>query len=224
MAAPTINIPSEALPDLKTIAGLEDELFNALILAIQETEPTLTRGQMARRIAEKVKLPEATLRAVLGTAFVLFNLKEKSGVAIQSQELADSIVNSEVVGKSADFPAATKSKLGARLVQLIALDTPLGITSKAVDVMTEHERIYCGARILSDIRPVFSGKTDSASGAVIVHNLQIGFHQMGKHQEFYVALDTDDIKALKSVIERAEQKTVALESILKKSNVPYLRV
>jgi hypothetical protein len=56
--------------------------------------------------------------------------------------------------------------------------------------------------------------------------LQIGFHEGGtkEHKEFYVALDTDDIQALKEVINRAERKTIALQTIIKSSKLPYLEV
>ena len=92
--------------------------------------------------------------------------------------------------------------------------------------MTENDRIFCGARILSDIRPVFTDSLESASAAVIIHNLQIGFHDSGTgvHKEFYVALDNQDIQKLKEIILRAEKKTQALKAILNKSSVPYLEV
>ena len=105
-------------------------------------------------------------------------------------------------------------------------DKTVAITAKAVDVITEHKHTYCTARILSDIRPIFSRKAESAEAAVIVHNLQIGYHDggSGEHKEFYVTLDTDDIIALKDGLKRADKKTLVLESILKHSSVQYLKV
>ena len=90
--------------------------------------------------------------------------------------------------------------------------------------MTEHAHVFCNARILSDIRPVFAESADSASAAVVIHNLQIGFHEggTGPHKEFYVALDTGDLRKLKELIVRAEKKDIALQTMLKSSNVPYL--
>ncbi len=59
---------------------------------------------------------------------------------------------------------------------------------------------------------------------MIIHMLQIGFHTGGEHREYYFALDADDIRKLKGVIERAEKKTTALQAILKKAEVNYLEV
>lgn len=217
-----LNIPEEAFPDLKRIMELDEAIFTSLLTAIGETAPALTYIRFRKTFSEKVKLPNKDIQCVLGTAFALFKLKEKTGRT--PQETVEEIINSDVIAKSSEFQETQKDKLRNRLLKLLAFDTPLGVSSKALDVMTEHERIFCGARILSDIRSVFAGAPESADAAVIIHNLQIAFHQAGQHQEFYFALDTNDLKELKAVIARAEKKTIALEQILKKSQVPYLEV
>ena len=126
--------------------------------------------------------------------------------------------------KTLALPANRRDVLQNRLTTLLGFDDSLGVTAKAVDVMTEKSRVFCGARILSDIRPVFATGSDSATSAVIIHNLQIGYHSSGDHQEFYVALDTEDIKTLKGLIVRAEKKTLALKGMLSKAGMNYLEV
>jgi len=90
--------------------------------------------------------------------------------------------------------------------------------------MTDQDRVFCNARILSDIRPVFYYLPRIGFGGCYVHTLRIGFHQDDKHQDFYFALDGSDLKALKEIILRAEKKTKALEAILEKSNTKCLKV
>jgi hypothetical protein len=220
-----IEVPQKALPDLRRIAELSESLFNSFLAAIGETDPTLTRGQFAKKIAEKVPLMEPSdIGAILGTAFILYSIRMKSGMALSAQALADGVANSTLIANANEFTLETKKILSDRIVKLVSDNRSLGVTSKAFDVMTENERTFCAARILSDIRPIFAENPETADAAVIIHNLQIAFHQNGKHQEFYVALDTDDIEILKKVIVRAERKTAALQAILKKSHVPYLEV
>src|ERR1035438_229170 len=153
-------------------------------------------------------------------------MKDRRG--IDSQEFADEISKSVLASASKDFDFSPEKGriLNSRLQKLLSFDKTLAVTSKAYDVLTEHAHTFCRARIISDIRPVFTNTVESANGAVIIHNLQIGFHEGGdgEHKEFYVALDTDDIQALKEVVIRAEKKTIALRSILKSSSVPYLEV
>lgn len=218
-----ITIPEAAVPDLERIAALDDGCFDTLIRALRETKPTLTPTQLEQRLGGKVSLPnKLDLRAILTPAFVLFSMMEKTGAS--AGEIAEAVMLSPALEASENLPAAAREKLRARLEQLLTLEDTLGATAKALDVMTEHERIFCTARILSDIRPVFSGIGERASAAVIIHNLQLGFHRDGKHTEIYIALDTDDLKTLKDVVNRAQEKTVAMESLLKAAEVPYLEV
>jgi hypothetical protein len=219
---PTLTIPEAALPDLRNIADADQQFFDSLIAAIKETGPTLTGGQFERKIAERITPPDkTTLNAILRTSFFFYNLKEKAEVS--AKELGEAVATSPIVANSSEFSEENRKRLQDRLVLLLSLDHSLGVTSKAVDVMTEHERTFCSARIISDIRPVFTDDPEEASGAVVIHNLQIGYHQGGEHHECYFALDSDDISELKKVIDRAEKKTVALVSILRKSGVPYLK-
>ena len=122
------------------------------------------------------------------------------------------------------IPAGRREDLRQRLAKLLGYENSLGVTSKALDVMTEHERILCGARIVTDIRPVFGRPTDKPTAAVIVHNLKISYHQDDEHREFYVALDTEDVVRLRTLLERAEMKAQSLEALLQRAATPYLKV
>ncbi|MGD1087413.1 MAG: hypothetical protein ABR955_01625 [Verrucomicrobiota bacterium] len=223
----SLTIPDEDLPVLKAISELDDPQFNSLISAFGETNPTLRRRQFIGNVKEKVKTIETDeLSEICRVIFILYAMKERA--ELSAKDLANDVGESilESVSKDFEFSTGKKEILISRLQKLLGFEKTMAVTSKAFDVMTEHKHTFCRARVLSDIRPVFTSTADSASGAMIIHNLQIGFHDggTGKHKEFYVALDTDDIKSLKEVIARAEKKTKALESILKSSSVPYLEV
>jgi hypothetical protein len=93
-----------------------------------------------------------------------------------------------------------------------------------MNVLTAHERIFLTARIFSDIRPVFGDSIESASAAVVVHNLKITVRRNEKEEDIFIALDNNDLRELKEVVDRAEKKTKALASILEKSHVKFLDV
>lgn len=222
-----INIPKTDLPVFKKIAEFGAKEFDSLASGLRSTAPTFSRKQFAHNVSEKVKnIRSSEIAAILRVVFILYSMHERVGVS--AQELARDVAESYADTRSKDnhFPAAQVKSLGERLKTLLSINDTVAVTAKAFDVMTEHKHTYCRARILSDIRPVFTNSTESASAAVIIHNLQIGYHDggTGEHREFYVALDTDDIQALKEVVERAEKKTKALESILKRAKTPYLKV
>jgi hypothetical protein len=92
-----------------------------------------------------------------------------------------------------------------------------GLISKIDDLRTESERVFCHARIVTDLRPVFGSDVEKGPMAVLVtHNLKIAYHGAsgsGDH-EFYVSLDTGDLGELKDVILRAEAKARTLRPIV----------
>jgi hypothetical protein len=217
---PLVKIPDEDIPILKDLATMGDADFNSLLSALGNTGPSLTPSALVEELAKTttIKPPQLfpLMRAVLG----VFDLK--GSVA----DAAKSVAESASAQKKQDFPESLIEPLSNRLQKLLTFDDALGITSKALDVMREHQHTFCNARIMSDIRPVFTNSTKVAAAAVVIHNLQIGYHEPGTraHKEFYVALDTDDIQKLKQVIARAEEKTGALEAIIKSANLRYLKV
>ena len=218
-----IKIPKRDLLILKRLTEYDNGQFGSLVSAFGDTKPTLTRSQFLHDISEKVASNLASeIKDVLRVVFVLYSLKERSGIT--SKELARDICESAYASKDVQFPPEKKELFLNRLNELLVFDQTIAVTAKAFDVMTEHEHVFCSARILSDIRPVFTSSVESASAGVISHNLQIGYHDggSGEHKEIYVVLDTNDIQTLKEILVRAEKKTVALQSILKNSNIPYL--
>jgi hypothetical protein len=217
------ELPQQALPDLKRIAELEESLFDQFLVATTEIGPTLTPDQFASRIVQKI--PALKDKGVLAMIRVIFFLYAKMIVPqceLSPQDMGRIVASSPFWATIPEFSQESKNILSNRLVRLLNNPKSIGVSSKALEVMTQHQHIFCKARILSDIRPVFADNPEMADAAVITHTLELGFHRNGQHHDFYVALDADDLKKLKMIIERAEKKHVALQSILSKSSTPYL--
>jgi hypothetical protein len=93
------------------------------------------------------------------------------------------------------------------------------IVAKAFDLKTDDERVFCGARLLTDLRPIFGQNVeDGPKAMVVVHLLKLGFDRVGdpkRHNEFHVSLDAEDLGALRELIKRAEDKASTLRSSVK---------
>ena len=126
--------------------------------------------------------------------------------------------------KSSEFPFSESDAitLQNRLSKIFDLRKALSITTKAMDVLTDEERIFYSAKILTDVRPIFNEEGNSIDAAIIVHNLKIHFGQDQDHKDFYVALDTSDIEVLRDVLDRADEKAKCLQSLLERAKVSYL--
>lgn len=99
----------------------------------------------------------------------------------------------------------------------------LRTVAKAARLQRDGERLYCTAKILSDIRPVF-GKdpTQAPVGAVLTHTLRIGYHEGKEHKEFHIVLDSNDLDALGKAVQRAKAKDKTLREFLKTANLRNL--
>jgi len=134
----------------------------------------------------------------------------------------------EALGKrvGTDWEASEEAvnRFKERLAHLLSIRT-LQITVKAFDVLTEHERTFSKARVLTDIRPVFGDSTNSSpEAAIIIHMLSIGFLKNGERGEFVVALDNKDIQRLIEALERAKAKTESLKSTISSTGISYVEV
>jgi hypothetical protein len=89
----------------------------------------------------------------------------------------------------------------------------------------DGERLYCEAKIISDIRPVFGAKpTARPIGAVVTHMLKCAYHEVGEHREFHVVLDGIDLELLADVVHRALLKDRTLRSLLEEMRLPDLGI
>jgi hypothetical protein len=107
------------------------------------------------------------------------------------------------------------------VAEALVLDETVGTAAKTGPVLTEHERIFLSARVLTDIRPIFHPNlSEKPNAAVIVHMLRIASRDIfGSHHAEYFALDANDIRVLKNIADRAIRKEETIKALLADSNV-----
>jgi hypothetical protein len=220
-----ISIPTTEFENLAKIVGYDDVFFGALIKALGETKATLTRSDyLADLVSRLPGTSEQALSPVLNTIYALYSLKNQNNFSAGdlARHIKETAINSK--DHNEDFSGEKGSVLEQRLTVLLSYDNSLAVTAKALTVMREHQRVFCHARILTDIRPLFANNPDQPSAAMIVHNLQIGFkNSEGKgHQEFYFGLDDEDLNLMAEIIDRAKRKSKALKAVLNDSKLACL--
>jgi hypothetical protein len=115
-------------------------------------------------------------------------------------------------------------KLRKFLIAALSLERSVGTAAKAGPVLTQHERIFIDARIMTDLRPIFHlDVSEKPDAAVIVHMLRISQRDnYGNRSDEYFALDSNDIALMKVIIERATKKEKTLKGIMESSGVTVL--
>ena len=113
-----------------------------------------------------------------------------------------------------------------RRIQHLLISDVIRIQGKASSIGTEHERVFLGAQVLTDLRPLFGDDSAGAlepEGALLTHVLSIHFvGSAGTHDNFFVVLDDHDIGTLHQAIERATRKATSLKHKLQESGLVYI--
>jgi hypothetical protein len=218
-----LQIPKEDVAALAAINALPDATVQKLVTAIDSTPLTFDTGEVAERVAESTpSIPVPNLERMLDTLYSLYQIRELVGVSRSTfvEDLMEGMQDKPELA----FPKQDTLKIRARFEKLLNIDA-LNTLSKAGRLQRDGERLYCDAKILSDIRPVFGAKaTARPVGAVVSHTLRIGYHKGGKHKEIHIILDAEGLKQLKTTIGRAEAKDKTLRELLKETRLPDLGV
>jgi predicted hydrocarbon binding protein len=217
-----IKIPESEHEILKKISELQDGTLAQLIDAIKGIDASQIQLDLSEKIAMKVdSIKKSDLVSILRTIRGLYAFKARKKIA--AKEVAEIIGETIGEANSKMFPPENLPRLKENLQKLLSIGSVIEVTAKAMDVMTDQSNIFCGVKILSDIRPVFK---DSAEGlgldaAVVIHNLKLSYHNNGDHKEFFVAMNADDVRKMKEVMERAEKKNEYLKAFIQKSQISY---
>jgi len=181
----------------------------------ERSSSTSLEEAVSNAIPKVPNLSKSDLRTIIETLLSLYGVRAEREVSLDrfveeisaAHESSDSGVHSG---------GEDRQRFQSNLATLLSADV-FGLAAKVVDLRTDDERLFCHARILTDLRPVFGPKIeDGPKGMIVVHLLKLGYHDAnGKHSEFYVALDSDDLQSMKKLISRAEEKARSLRSYLK---------
>lgn len=109
-----------------------------------------------------------------------------------------------------------KKTFTEKFLLLFRKNNPIRVTIKSFIISSQVDKAYNEARIITDIRPVFSSKEEhEIINQLIINNLKITYSDGEDTKDFFVSLDIDDLFSLKATIERAINKTNLLKTIYK---------
>lgn len=216
---PRLSIPERFRVGIAAFVALPEEAFAELLKVIEENISAETAELAAAQILERLpSIPKSDLTKIINAMASLQSLNERSHVPapVLAEDVADSL-NQD----SADrVKGISRDVITSRVEQIVNGKDINITTAKIAEIQMEIERSFCRARILTDVRAAFSDDaSEPPRGMTLLHTLQIGYHDdTGLHKEFYVTLESDDLKELKEAIERAERKKKTLEELLAKAD------
>jgi hypothetical protein len=218
-----LEISEDYRSGIKKLITLSDEASDELLDALKGGSPSIFRSDLVSSIASHIKSIEINdLTEIMEVLFSASSHIDHSEDSIEEtvRRISGSIACDD---EFSNFSDEEKKRFDKRLTNFLKLGDALNITSKAVRVVRDHERVFNSSLILTDIRPVFkSAPNEGIAAAAIVHMLKIEYRDLEGTKEFFVALDELDIFQLIEQLEIASREADAIKMMLKKSEVPFL--
>lgn len=221
---PKLRIPKRLVGPLVEFVSLPSAKLESFLKAVRERKPTLDLVEFARSVALELSVEPELVDHVIDLLTSLQIAREDFGVTASEfvSELRGAIERSEELNiRPLDWVA-----FEAAITESLSSDNALAVSSRAIDLIQDHARVFCSARVITDLRPVFGSLVAEGPVAFVVgHTLKIVHHdETGAHKEFYVALGVADIKRLSALLDRALEKEESLRTITPESGLNFLGV
>jgi hypothetical protein len=214
----SLRIPERFRGGVAAVADLSDASFADLLHALREHSVGETAADLVAEIGEHVpSISSSTMEAMIAS------LASMQGVQRSSHADAEAFANDVWEALADDSPElvehADEASFKERMEALLKQTSVHLTVVKVAELRREVERSFCGARVLTDIRTAFGDDATKAPAMTVMQTLEIMFHDdMGRHREFYVGLEDNDLLILKEAVDRAIQKKATLVELLGNSD------
>lgn len=207
---PVLDIPESDRAGLAIFRKMSDDVLNALLAEINRSPgPVPVVENLSPGDAEQV----------------MDAIKSMYRVRAYTEISLDKFISDicEVLRKDGELKENEEPQFRERLMRALDVQA-LNIAAKAFTLHTEYEHLFCEARILTDARPVYGENvSESPKAMIITHTLKIYYHETaGRPNEIYIGLGSNDIKTLRTILDRAEEKARSLQNAFETSKIPFI--
>lgn len=223
MASRSLSIPRSILPAMALVAQHHKKL-GALRAIIQGLPATArTRAVISQSLAEQIGVSEQDAWQIVTQLLSFHQLRETFGMS--APETYDAISKSFEREAPAEWKKTNLElwkDARSTIEDISSGDHPLYFVQKTLRLKYEHPNILRDMSVVVDARPIF----DEAGKAVVQwaldYVLQVDYRDGGERKQLYATLDIRDVRKLRSLCERAEEKTAALVTSLAATKLPVL--
>lgn len=208
--ATSLTVRPRQAADLAKISRIEQERLEAVLSELNRQEAPIIAASKLRSIVQEglgsVEQSVPLARQLLALATYCRSA---------SEDPCDAVPNLMVGVESSTYLAEnekTALKALAPVLTELLMSESVKLAAKAIDLGYDHENIYHNANFITDIRPVFDDDRERILGAVISQTLRIHFSRARERTDISLALDNDDIQALRDICDEALKKAKEAKS------------
>lgn len=210
---------------MEKLISISDDSMEEFVEALSVTSPSLNIRAIISTAVSRVKSIERSDVSKLVRAIIsLYTVRLYSDYSTSSiDEFVEEICQAMNRDGSKGLVVTDENRehVKDRLKKILSLGT-FGIATKAITLRSEYQHVLCSARILTDARPIYGpNPNDPPNGVVIAHTLKICYHSEENPaiKEIYLALDADDIRKLRGLLDRAESKAKSFRLVFDPSKL-----
>jgi len=213
---PFLNLTQRARDDLLHLAHLGTQL-EGVVEGVRDLPMGTGLSEAASKVAEAAGIGVEDASRVLLTLQNLRSLKVRLGqTSAQVVEAAAATLASprrvpRKDGKEDSDAWTAAGPAVTTLLELLQDDHPLVVAWKADELSREHQNLFLGARLLTDLRPVFNGAGDRVHQSLVIQTLLIDYQDGTDVRRLALGLDAHDVAHLRRLCERAELKAATLK-------------
>lgn len=216
-------IPEPYKVGFKRVALLEDSSIQELLSAFRNTSPSLYAKEITEQVIPQVKSISAS--DVINITETLFSLYvSHAGQGSSLTDFVEGVIQAIDESDYKELVNSTKTRdtLTQRLSALLNVD-PMIVGAKSYILLFDNDRNFRSARVVTDIRPVFTDEAGKNPSAVmIVHQLKITYLEGDVSKDFYIAMDNKDIQRFMDALTRADLKAQTLKPVFEELKVLYI--
>lgn len=108
------------------------------------------------------------------------------------------------------------------LLQMLKSESALGTSAKAGELLMMQDSLFLKARVLTDIRPVFTDQGEQIQGYIPFHTLGITTIKDGEEHQLHLVLDYHDLQQLQEQVKRAMNKEHIIREQLSAANITII--
>jgi len=212
-----VRVPPRYRSPLQLLAKLDSGQRSALVQALLEAKGFTPLHELADKVADAAGVTHDQGLEIIA-ALLSFNV-QLGAWDEPSSAIAAGVAESEDL----ELEESERSNLGAILNDLLDAHS-LSTAAKAADLVSEHEHVYGGIRIITDLRPVFGDDPAALpEGVTLAATIKLDHYTGGRLDSLYIAADDEDLRSIRDSIDRALKKSETMRDLMKANNLPIYR-